>query len=89
MRLNAVAGVVISADEAGMIEYWRADGDFGFPSDKVKFALKSDTGLYDYVKHKAVAWGVDVSPNGKYWASLASDRRVRVFGFAKGSLLRV
>ena len=89
MRLNAVAGVVVSTDDRGMVEYWRSDDDFGFPSDKVKFTLKSETDLYEFAKHKAVPWGVDVSPNGKYWASLASDRKVRLFSFATGKLLRV
>jgi len=89
MRLNAATGVVISTDEGGMVEYWRGDDDFDFPSGTVKFELKSDTDLYDFAKHKAVPWGVDVSPNGKYWASLASDRRIRVFSFATGKLLRV
>lgn len=89
MRLNAVAKVVISTDESGMIEYWRADDDFDFPADKVKFALKSDTDLFEFAKHKAVPWGLDVSPNGKYWATVASDRKVRLFAFATGKLLRV
>ena len=45
MRLNAVAGVVVSTDDRGMVEYWRCEDDFGFPADKVKFTLKSETDL--------------------------------------------
>jgi WD40 repeat protein len=57
---------------------------------KFKSDSKFDTDLYDFVKGgaKAIAvpWGINFSPNGQLFATLASDRKVRVFSVATGKL---
>jgi peptidylprolyl isomerase domain and WD repeat-containing protein 1 len=45
MCFNAAANTVISGDETGVLEYWRGNS-FDFPTDAVKFKLKSSTSLY-------------------------------------------
>ena len=41
--------VVVSSDEAGMIEYWSGlKGDYKFPQN-VDFKFKTDTDLFEFV----------------------------------------
>ena len=64
---------------------------YEFPTKKVSFEFPSDTDLFDFVKQKpkAIPWGLSISPDGKKFASMASDRKVRLFSFTTGKLLRV
>jgi len=41
-------GVIVSADQRGMLEYWDAS-TLEFPVDKVAFSMKTETDLYDLV----------------------------------------
>lgn len=41
--------VVVSADEAGMVEYWSGvKGDYKFPQN-ISFEFKTDTDLFEFV----------------------------------------
>uniref|UniRef100_A0A3B3DSW4 peptidylprolyl isomerase n=1 Tax=Oryzias melastigma TaxID=30732 RepID=A0A3B3DSW4_ORYME len=62
IRLNPKFRVIVSADKAGMLEYWT-----GLPNE---FSLA-------------------FSPDGKRMATIASDRKVRIFRFLTGKLARV
>ena len=79
--------VVLSTDEKGMIEFWSAK-DYKYPKI-LKFKSKIETDLYDFVKCKAVPWGVSFSPNGQLFAAMASDRKVRIYRVATGKLHKV
>jgi peptidylprolyl isomerase domain and WD repeat-containing protein 1 len=48
MAYNNAYDCVISADEGGMVEYWRASGDYEKP-DNV-FSMKSSTNLFEFKK---------------------------------------
>ena len=49
-QYNSPYDVVVSADTSGMIEYWRGpSGSYCFPRN-IKFDLKIDTDLYEFVK---------------------------------------
>src|SRR3569833_4043437 len=52
MAFNDTYDCVVSADEGGMLEYWRPDGNYEKP-DNV-FALKSATTLFEFTPAKAV-----------------------------------
>lgn len=81
------ANVVLSADARGALEYW-LPGDGGAPGDAhgVEFRFKLDTDLFELCKAKAAPTALAVSPDGSRFAVLASDKRMRVFGFATGKL---
>jgi len=83
LALNAVAGVVISADAKGMLEYWSADG-LEFPKDQVSFKFKGETDLYDLAKAKSRPVHVAVSPSGTLFSVVSQDMQVRVFRFREG-----
>ncbi|KAL2868777.1 WD40 repeat domain-containing peptidylprolyl isomerase [Aspergillus lucknowensis] len=88
IAFNDAYDCVISADESGMIEYWRAsDGSFEKP-DNV-FELKSSTNLFEFKKSKSTPASLTISPSGKQFATVSfPDRQIRVFDFASGKLYR-
>ncbi|KAK2569577.1 Peptidylprolyl isomerase domain and WD repeat-containing protein 1 [Acropora cervicornis] len=89
IKYNAGFDVTISADEAGIIEYWSGiKNDLGFPSN-VDFEYKTDTDLFEFVMCKTIPISLTFSPDGKMFATLATDRKVRVFRFLTGKKTRV
>lgn len=87
MAFNDRFDCVVSADEAGMVEYWRPGGSYDKP-DSV-FAYKSSTNLFDFRKAKCVPSCLTVSPDGSQLATMSlPDRRIRLFDFASAKLHR-
>ncbi|KAI9665021.1 MAG: hypothetical protein M1821_006469 [Bathelium mastoideum] len=77
----------ISADEGGMIEYWRPHDNYEKP-DNV-FGMKSSTNLFEFKKAKSVPTSVTISPTGHQFATFSfPDRKIRVFDFPTGKLHR-
>ena len=90
MRYNAVFATVISIDANGVLEYWSSGrSDFAFPQDRVLFESKLDTDLFEFVKSKTLVHDLCFSPSGQHFATISSDRMVRIFKFATGKVLRV
>ena len=59
-QYNAVYDVAVSADEAGMIEYWSGiKHDVQFPKN-VSFEFKTDTDLFEFIM---VSEGVEEKTN--------------------------
>ncbi|OQO13104.1 hypothetical protein B0A48_02568 [Cryoendolithus antarcticus] len=88
MSYNNTYDCVVSADEGGMVEYWRPSGTYEKP-DNV-FEMKSSTSLFDFKKARSVPSSLTISPTGALFATLSfPDRKVRVFDFATGKLHRV
>ncbi|RJE27162.1 Peptidyl-prolyl cis-trans isomerase [Aspergillus sclerotialis] len=88
IAFNSAFDCVISADESGMIEYWRA-GDESFEKPDNVFELKSSTSLFDFKKSKSTPVSLTISPSGHQFAAISfPDRQVRVFDFASGKLYR-
>ncbi|KAJ8749903.1 hypothetical protein K2173_013818 [Erythroxylum novogranatense] len=88
MKYNHVFDIVMSADEKGIIEYWKPS-TLKFPDGEVNFRLKSDTSLLEIVKCKTVVSTIEVSSDGKQFSITSPDRRIRVFWFRTGKLRRV
>ncbi|NXX98471.1 PPWD1 protein, partial [Centropus bengalensis] len=89
IRLNPVYKAVVSADKSGMIEYWTGTPhEYKFPKN-VNWEYKTDTDLYEFAKCKAYPSSISFSPDGKKMATLGSDRKVRIFRFLTGKLMRV
>ena len=87
MAFNEAYDCVVSADENGMIEYWRPSGNYEKPEDV--FEYKSSTNLFDFRKAKSVPSCLTISPNGKYLAAFSlPDRKIRIFDFATAKLHR-
>lgn len=88
MAFNNTFDCVISADESGMIEYWRA-GDGSFEKPDNVFELKSSTNLFAFKKAKSTPTSITISPSGEHFATVSfPDRQIRVFEFATGKLYR-
>ncbi|XP_057298776.1 peptidylprolyl isomerase domain and WD repeat-containing protein 1-like [Hydractinia symbiolongicarpus] len=89
IKFNQVFNVAISADEAGMIEYWAGQKcDFNFPTN-LEFEYKTDTDLFDFVANKTYATSLSFSPDGKQFVTASMDRKIRVFRFLTGKKTRV
>lgn len=87
MTFNDSYNCVISADENGMIEYWRPADNYEKP-DNV-FEYKSSTNLFDFKKAKSVPSCLTLSPNGQSLATFSlPDRKIRIFDFASAKLQR-
>lgn len=87
MAFNEPYDCVVSADEGGMLEYWRPSGNYEKPEGV--FEYKSSTNLFDFKKAKSVPSCLSISPNGKYLAtSSLPDRKMRIFDFATAKLHR-
>jgi peptidylprolyl isomerase domain and WD repeat-containing protein 1 len=87
MAYNNNYDCVVSADEGGMLEYWRPSGSFEKP-DNV-FEMKSSTSLFEFKKAKSVPYSISFPPDGSQFATFSfPDRKVRVFTFSTGKLYR-
>lgn len=87
MAFNDAFDCVVSADEGGMVEYWRPSGTYEKP-DNV-FQYKSATNLFDFRKAKSVPSCLALSPNGQTLATLSlPDRKIRLLDFATAKLQR-
>ncbi|QSZ35218.1 hypothetical protein DSL72_008086 [Monilinia vaccinii-corymbosi] len=87
MAFNDAYDCVISADENGMIEYWRPGGNYEKP-DNV-FEYKSSTNLFEFRKAKLTPTSLTISPSGSQFATISfPDRKIRVFDFPTGKLYR-
>ncbi|XP_055968613.1 peptidylprolyl isomerase domain and WD repeat-containing protein 1 isoform X3 [Sorex fumeus] len=89
IRLNPVYKSIVSSDKSGMIEYWTGPPhEYKFPRN-VNWEYKTDTDLYEFAKCKAYPTSICFSPDGKKLATIGSDRKVRIFRFLTGKLMRV
>lgn len=89
ISLNPTFRVIVSADKAGMLEYWTGlPSEFRFPKN-VHWEYKTDTDLYEFAKHKTYPTSLTFSSDGRKMATIASDRKVRIFRFLTGKLMRV
>ena len=87
MTFNDNYDCVVSADEGGMIEYWRPSGTYEKPEEV--FEYKSSTNLFEFKKAKAVPSCLTVSPDGRQLATFSfPDRKLRIFDFASAKLHR-
>lgn len=62
--------------------------DYGFPRN-VSFESKLDTDLFQFAKSKTVPTGLAFSPDGNKFATISTDRRIRIFNFKTGKLVLV
>ncbi|KER25803.1 hypothetical protein T265_06833 [Opisthorchis viverrini] len=86
---NPIFGCVVSADSDGMLEYWAGPSEnYGIPRT-VEWSFKSDTDLYCLLGNKTHAINMTVSSNGQTLAVLGADRKVRLFRFSTGKLIRI
>jgi len=87
MAYNDKFDCVVSTDDNGMVEYWRPNDSYEKP-DNV-FQYKSSTNLFEFKKAKVVPTSLTLSPDGSRFATMSfPDRKIRIFEFATGKLLR-
>lgn len=87
MAYNNHYDCAISADESGMVEYWRPSGSYEKPGNV--FEYKSSTDLFEFKKAKSLPTNITISPSGSQFATFSfPDRKIRVFDFASGKLYR-
>ncbi|XP_074600089.1 peptidylprolyl isomerase domain and WD repeat-containing protein 1 [Brevipalpus obovatus] len=90
IRLNKVFSTVISVDKNSVIEYWSTSKyDFKFPDDRVSFRFKTDTHLFELAKNKTKIHDLQFTESGTHFATSSDDRKIRIFKFSSGKMLRV
>lgn len=71
-----------------MIEYWSgAKGEYAFPKN-VSWEYKTETDLYAFVKEKQVPKCLRISPDGRMWAAVSSDRCIYVFDLRTAKIIK-
>ncbi|KAJ8982587.1 hypothetical protein NQ317_005059 [Molorchus minor] len=89
IKYNVKYDTAISIDRKGILEYWTGiKQDCVFPKN-IAFDSKLDTDLFEFAKNKSIPTGLAFSPDGRRFATICTDRRVRVFNFITGKLVRV
>lgn len=89
IRFNVRYEAVISVDKSGFLEYWgTAKCDFQTPKC-VKFESKLDTDLFEFAKNKTYPMDISFSPDGKKFATIALDRKIRIFRFLTGKIILI
>lgn len=89
MKYNVKYETVVSVDKSGIIEYWgTAKCDYQMPKF-LKFESKLDTDLFEFAKNKTYPVDICFSKDGKKFATIALDRKIRVFRFLTGKLILI
>lgn len=90
IKYNGPFDVVVSVDQSGILEYWQGPKyDYKFPSRVVNFESKLDTSLFEFAKHKTIVTGIAFSRDGRKFATISTDRKVRIFLFLSGKMIKV
>jgi peptidylprolyl isomerase domain and WD repeat-containing protein 1 len=88
IRFNQVYNLVVSTDQSGVIEVWDPDTlelpDYG----RLAFEVLSDTDYCELVLKKTFALAVEFSHDGHLMAIFCRDRRIRIFEFKTGKLVK-
>ncbi|KAG8985667.1 hypothetical protein FRB90_004515 [Tulasnella sp. 427] len=81
---------VISADEAGFVEYWRPTEPWDPPKNVPgMWEFKASTDLYHFKKNKQVPTSLSLSPNSSHFVTISlPSRHINVFNFLTGKLTR-
>ncbi|KAK7677765.1 hypothetical protein QCA50_019317 [Cerrena zonata] len=81
---------VVSADEAGFIEYWRPTEPFDQPKHVPGiWSFKSNTDLYEFKKTKSTPTCITLSPDSSHFVVFSlPDRQIRIFNFLSGKITR-
>lgn len=89
IRYNPVCDMVLSSDESGMVEVWSGPrGDYKFPKN-IQWQYKTDTDLYEFVKCKCRPMDLCFSPDGKRFASISTDHKIRIFNILTGKMVKM
>lgn len=94
MRMNSVHDIIVSVDINGIVKYWRAkDGNY----DRIKHpnaTAEHDTVIHDFIKQisghqkRLILHNISFSPDGDHMATSSSDRKIRIYKFKSGKLIR-
>ena len=91
MVFNEPYDCVVSADEAGMVEYWSPREPFSLPDNIAGlWQYKSSTDLYDFKKTKSLPASLTFNPQYTHFVttSVSTDRQIRIFNFLTGKIHR-
>ncbi|KAF8645189.1 hypothetical protein AX16_008016 [Volvariella volvacea WC 439] len=90
MTFSDKYNTVISADEAGFVEYWQPIEPFGLPKNVPGlWSYKSETDLYEFKKSKSTPTCITLSPDSSAFVTFSlPDRQIRIFSFLGGKLTR-
>ncbi|WWC61250.1 uncharacterized protein I303_103831 [Kwoniella dejecticola CBS 10117] len=89
MVYTAKYDCVVSADEAGSVEYWQPSEPWGLPAVSGLWQFKTSTDLFHFKKTKTLPTSLTFSPNSSNFVTLAlPSRSVHIFNFLTGKLTR-
>ncbi|KZV73739.1 peptidyl-prolyl cis-trans isomerase [Peniophora sp. CONT] len=81
---------IISADEAGFVEYWQPSEPFELPKHVPGlWQFKTQTDLYEFKKSKSTPTCITLNPDSSSFVTFSlPDRQIRVFSFLSGKMTR-
>ena len=88
IRFNQFYNTSVSTDQSGVIEVLDPD-NLELPDDcRLNFEVLSDTDYCELVQKKTFASAIKFSRDGQLMAMYFHDRRIRIFEFKTGKLLK-
>ena len=91
MRFNHPHNIIVSVDLDGHVKYWRArNGRY----DCIKHpnaTPEHDTVVHEFIRgpsDRKLIHNLSFTPNGDFMATTSSDRRIRIYKFKSGKLVR-
>jgi len=88
IKFNACFNVVMSTDQSGIIEVWDPE-THELPSDGfLKFETISETDYFELCQQQTFALAAEFTHDGARMAILCRDRKIRIFDFASGKLIK-
>ncbi|KAG8903604.1 hypothetical protein FRB99_002955 [Tulasnella sp. 403] len=90
MEYSPQFDTVVSADEAGFVEYWRPQEPWDPPKNiPGLWEFKASTDLYHFKKNKQVPTSLTLSPNSSHFVTISlPSRHINIFNFLTGKLTR-
>lgn len=89
LKFNSQFNLCFSSDQSGAIEIWDPE-TLDLPDDgRVAFDMLSDTHYFDLVEKQTFALAASFSHDGKCLAVYGRDRKIRLFDFASGKIIKV
>lgn len=94
MASNPVHNMIVSVDINGTVKYWRAKDSTYNRVKHPNATPEHDSVIHDFIEQpeksqkRLTLHNISFSPDGEHFATTSSDRKIRIYKFKSGKLVR-